>query len=80
MNRCFRYGGAPHVVGAPVAATRSFAPYGTPCNAVRALARVRSARRASVSARSRIRLATALYRGPCVSRSATVAAASSLAE
>ena len=69
-------------VGAPTAATRSFAPYGIPLSFDRAVRRAiaRSARAASTSARSRVSAATALRRRPSDCRSASVASASSTAE
>ena len=78
---CSRYGGAPHVVGAPFAASRSLAPYGMPVSAFvsRRLIAV-SARFASDSARSRVTVATALYRGPMRSRRSHVSVASSTAD
>ena len=56
-----RYGGAPHVVGAPRAVSRSFAPYGMPVSGLAAFrASARSAVAASASARSRVSVASAL--------------------
>jgi hypothetical protein len=58
----WRNGAAPHVVGAPAAASRSLAPYGMPCSGPRHCPAVisASARRASRSARSRVTVTTAL--------------------
>ncbi len=58
----FRYGSAPHVVGMPAVASRSFTPYGMPCSGPRSrpAARIASAAFASASARSRVSVTTAL--------------------
>ena len=60
---CARSGAAPHVVGMPPpVASRSLAPYGMPCSGPRQrpAAISASARRASVMARSRVSVTTAL--------------------
>src|SRR5437868_8964597 len=76
-----RYGGAPHVVGAPRAASRSFAPYGIPVSGPPCFFAIAvSARFASSSARSGVSAATALYRGPIFPRRSSEARASSTAE
>ena len=61
-------GPAPHVVGMPGTATRSFTPYGTPCSGprMRPARSSRSAVRASSRARSPESVTTALSREPCV--------------
>src|SRR6185503_4209124 len=71
----------PQVVGAPFAASRSFAPYGMPSSGRRSRrASAASARFASARARSRMTVATALYRGPTRARRSHVSSASSTAE
>src|SRR6185503_17147925 len=80
-NTWSRYGGAPQVVGAPFAASRSFAPYGMPSSGRRSRRlSAASARFASARARSRMTVATALYRGPTRARRSQVSSASSTAE
>src|SRR5262245_23627670 len=67
-NTWLRYGSAPHVVGTPFVASRSFTPYGMPCSGPRILpfAISASAARASASALSRITVTTAFNLGPSV--------------
>jgi hypothetical protein len=79
---CFANGRAPHVVGAPVAESRSFAAYGMPCSVPRQLpaAMSFSACRASRNARSRMSVTYALSRAPMVSLRCRYASVNSTGE